>query len=190
MRVFWSAQGGARIAVPRCSRVYIWSAQTRRLSVRVHQNHTLRSTLLTADIISRHQHSDGAHAQRRTQIRSDIRESGTGACGTVSAHTMAHHSSECRVWQPLARNCSRYCNFGQRFPEVQVLCQTHSMDVPGWRRAGQLVSASVPCVLGARPPRPRGPHRCVFNNPIIPTLTSSSTSSPDEARERVVTVDS
>ena len=102
VRVFWSAQGGARIAVPRCSRIYIWSAQTRRLSVRVHQNHTLRSTLLTADIISRHQHSDGAHAQRRTQIRSDIRESGTGACGTVSAHTMAHHSSECRVWQPLA----------------------------------------------------------------------------------------
>ena len=47
VRVFWSAQRGARIAVPRCSRVYIWSAKTRRLSVRVHQNHTLRSTLLT-----------------------------------------------------------------------------------------------------------------------------------------------
>ena len=137
-------------------------------------------------VVSRHhqqtcQHSDGAHTRRRAQIRSDIRESGTGACGTVSAHTMAHHSSECRVWQPLARNCSRYCNFGQRFPEVQVLCQTHSMDVSGWRLADQLVSASVRCVFGARPPRPRGPHRCVFNNPIIPTLTSSSTSSPDEA---------
>ena len=47
VRVFWSAQRGARIAVPRCSRVYIWSAKTRRLSVRVHQNQTLRSTLLT-----------------------------------------------------------------------------------------------------------------------------------------------
>ena len=128
---------------------------------------------LSADI----QHQTSAQRRRaRAAPHSDqIRYQGLGmgACGTVSAHTMAHHSSECRVWQPLARNCSRYCNFGQRFPEVQVLCQTHSMDVSGWRRAGQLVSASVPCVFGARPPRPRGPHRCVFNNPIIPTLTSS-----------------
>ena len=43
---FGQLKGGARIAVPRCSRVYIWSAQTRHLSVRVHQNHTLPSTLL------------------------------------------------------------------------------------------------------------------------------------------------
>ena len=48
VRVFWSAQRGARVSVPRCSRVYIWSAKTRRLSVRVHQNQTLRSTLLNA----------------------------------------------------------------------------------------------------------------------------------------------
>ena len=46
-RVLVSSRGSASIAVLRCSRVYIWSAQTRRLSVRVHQNQTLRSTLHT-----------------------------------------------------------------------------------------------------------------------------------------------
>ena len=135
--------------------------------------------------ISRHhqqtrQHSDGAHTRRRTQIRSDIRESGTGACGTVSAHTMAHHSSECRVWQPLARNCIVIAILGRGFLKFKSCVKRTSMDALGWRRAGQLVAASVRAFLGPAH-HALGPLRCVFNNPIIPTLTSSSTSSPDEA---------
>jgi hypothetical protein len=123
----------------------------------------------SADISTIQHHSDSAHTRRRTQNRSDIRESGMGACGTVSAHTRAHTTAVGAAFGNLSPRIAFVIAIWADFPEVptevRILCQTHSMDVSGWRRAVQLVSTSVPCVLGARPPRPRGPHRCVFNHP-------------------------
>ena len=111
VRVFWSAQRGARIAVPRCSRVYIWSAKTRRLSVRVHQNHTLRSTLLTMQggygplsLWQQHRCSswrqtqckDGLISSRQQQQRTSLRQ-----------HSTRVYRPGCRAQVPGLAQCVR-----------------------------------------------------------------------------------
>ena len=94
VRVFWSAQGGARIAVPRCSRVYIWSAQTRRLSVRVHQNQTLRSTLHHAGGLRPIESMAAAQMQQlETNVAQRRPEQQPSAAAAANVFTTAQHAS-------------------------------------------------------------------------------------------------
>ena len=118
VRVFWSAQRGARIAVPRCSRVYIWSAKTRRLSVRVHQNQTLRSTLLTMQggygpLSLWRQHR--CSSWRQTQCRDDLISSRQQQQQRTSLrqHSTRVYRPGCRAQVPGLAQCDLYGQWRQ-----------------------------------------------------------------------------
>ena len=107
-----------------------------------------------------------ARAHTRASAPNSIRCSGNrgmGARGTVQ-------STRTHVWSPFGRDKLQSLfnerNSCSKFVPCQIVSVGRGGGSPPVPRRAAHARARV---FGARPPHPRGPHRCVFNNPIIPT---------------------
>ena len=108
--------------------------------------------------------------RQRARTHAPAHPTRSDAQGTEGWEREELYRAHAHVWSPFGRDKLQSLfnerNSCSKFVPCQIVSVGRGGGSPPVPRRAAHARARV---FGARPPHPRGPHRCVFNNPIIPT---------------------